>query len=78
MELIEEKLLKLTKYYDRITYADVYLHKEHNEPMANSEIKVRLGIPGTDIIVSEKSHSFEKSLSRTLQLLKRQLRSRKD
>lgn len=77
-EAIEEQLQKLTKYNNRIVHADVYLRKEDSEPEENSEIKVKLSVPGPDIVVSDKSDSFEKSLKTVYQGLKRQLLRNKD
>lgn len=70
--LINEQLKKLNKYYNKIVYADVFLKKEP-DAVDHSEIKVHLGIPGPDIIVTTKSGSFEKSLNTAVKTLRRNL-----
>jgi len=74
-ELIHEQIMKLSKYYNRIVSATVFLRKE-NDAKDNSEIKVHLSIPGPDIVVKSRSNSFEKSLKEAVKTLKRNLKKR--
>lgn len=75
---IENKLLKIDKFADDITYADVILKIDKDPEIGNKVATIRLMIPGNDAIAERKSKSFEESVDLCIDALKKQLEKHKD
>lgn len=74
--LIDEKVSKLTTYFERIESATIFFRDEdsssHNTPMANTA-EIRLMVPGQTLYAQESSESFEKSLIAATEKMRKQL-----
>ncbi len=79
-QLIEEKVNKLTTYYDRITTAKVYLKDkiQRNNRKDERSVEIRLEVPGTTLFAEDAADSFEKALASTTEKVARQLKKYKD
>ena len=73
--LIEEKLSKLQKFFDRITTAEVYLRLDGHQRLLSKEktVEIQLHVPRQVLYAKENSDSFEKSLSIAADKMKRQI-----
>jgi len=79
--LIEEKVGKLSKYFDRITTANVYLknveNRRHHSIDTSKEVEIRLEVPGNSLYADASAESFEKALAESTDKVGRQLRKYK-
>ena len=73
-ELINEKVGKLEKIYDRFGEAEVYLKiKEGAIAPKDKEVEIKLHVPGSILFAKGLSDTFEKALPGVTQKLRRQL-----
>lgn len=66
------KILKLSRKYHELIYSEIYIKNISNKP-TQYEIKVKLGIPGPDIILSTKSDNLKTAWAELSAKMKRQL-----
>lgn len=77
-QLIERHVNKLNRFYDRITFANLFLKKE-NEGHLSDKVTLRLGLPKqADITISEKASRFEAAVTHAFEVAERQLKRQKD
>lgn len=72
---IEKKVSKLSKYFDGIESVEVFLSllPDHE----NKHVKIRLAVPGEDLIVDRHSITFEKATTECVKVLKEQIKKAK-
>lgn len=75
---IQSRLDKLDQFHDHVIDADVYLKLVNTATKENKVAEIRINIPGNDILVSKESNSFEDAVDQATDVLKRQLRKRKE
>ncbi|MDB9775992.1 ribosome-associated translation inhibitor RaiA [Vicingaceae bacterium] len=78
VDFIQEKVNKLSQYFDKIIEADVYLKLENGPSTENKTVEIRLYIPGNDLFAKKTSKSFEESTDDTTEALRRQVKRRKE
>lgn len=71
LEYVEKKIGKLSKYFDGIVRAEVFLSLLPD--VENKHVKVRLEIPGNDIVVDRQSRKFEDAVTECVDVLQAQL-----
>lgn len=76
--IIEKKLEKLEKYFDKIEKCDVIIRKEQHEKRDNFLIETKLYVPGNVLFAKEQSDSFESAANEVALDLESQLRKYKD
>lgn len=67
------KIIRLSRRFQDVLYSEIYVSKIASSPEVYS-VKIKLGVPGPDIIVSEQSHSLSELWSNISRKIKRQLR----
>lgn len=72
-----EKTEGLTKFYDQMVGAEVYLKLVQNDQNDTKVAEIKLNIPGNDIYATSQTDSFEKSVNETIDKLKGQIRKLK-
>ena len=77
-DLVMDKLEKLSKKFDWIVSADVYLKDEKDSKQRGKICEIRLSVPGPRIFASSDEESFEESVAETIRDLMVQLVKRKD
>jgi len=79
-KLIEEKVNKLTTYYDRITTAKIYLKDEIQRTHHKDErtVEMRVEVPGTSLFAEDSAETFEKAIAGAANKLGRQVRDFKE
>ena len=78
IEFIEKKLAKLDRVAAEATGVDVVLKLEKDDQVGNKIAVITLRMPGGDIRVEEQAHTFEEAIDAAKDVLKRQLKRRKD
>lgn len=78
ISLLEKKLSKLDRIYDRIGRCDVTLKLEKRNDRDDCVTEVRLGLPGKDIFAMERADRFEKSIDPLVAELRQQLLKHKE
>ena len=67
------KIRKLSKRFQNLIYAEVYIKKVSQVPEVYSTV-VKMGVPGNDIVVSAKSDNLRQLWAELSRKMKRQLR----
>ena len=75
---IQSRLNKLEHFYDHVIDADVYLKVNNTADRINKIVEIKVNIPGNDILVTKESNSFEEATDHATEVLKRQLKKRKE
>lgn len=69
---IEERMNKLTQYYDKIIGGDVFLKLESSD-RENKVAEIKLSIPGKDLFAKKQCKSFEEATDEAVEALRRQI-----
>lgn len=77
-DFIEEKLEKLTGFYDQILGSEVFLRIENTNGPDNKVSEIRLSIPGNDLFAKKQSKTFEEATDHAIEALRRQIEKHKD
>ena len=75
---VKTKLERLSKKYDWITSAQVFLKEEKHPNQMNFECEIKLSIPGPQLFAKDANENFHKAINETVQDLGVQLEKRKD
>lgn len=78
IELVETKVLSLTKFHDKIVDAEVFLKVQKTSDKENKITEVKLNIPGSELMVKRDSKTFEEGINLAIDSLKRQLKRSKE
>ncbi len=73
---VEERLNKLTQYYDKIIGGDVFLKLEPSD-RENKVAEIKLAIPGKDLFAKKQCKSFEEATDEAVEALRRQINKHK-
>lgn len=78
IDFIQERINKLTQFFDRIIEADVYLKLDNKSEMENKVVEIRLYIPGNDLFAKKSAKNFEASTDEVVEALRRQAKKHKE
>ena len=78
IELVETKVLALTKFHDKIVDAEVFLKVQKTSDKENKITEVKLNIPGSELMVKRDTKTFEEGINLAIDSLKRQLKRSKE
>ncbi|MCF6350724.1 MAG: ribosome-associated translation inhibitor RaiA [Flavobacteriaceae bacterium] len=70
---VEDKVTSLSKFYDKIIGAEVFLKVQKTSEKENKIAEIKLNVPGDDMMVKKLSKTFEESISLAVEALKRNL-----
>lgn len=73
---IRKSIENLSKKYDNIEWADVYLEDKKDKSTQQKQVSIRLGIPGKDPFASEYGDNFHSLLTEVENKLEKQLEKR--
>lgn len=76
LEFIQKKVEKLPRFFDNIQATDVVLSLL-SDP-ANKNVKIKVRIPGSELVVERNAPSFETALNECVDVLKEQLKRKKE
>ena len=72
-DTILKSITRLSRFYDKIEWADVYLEDKKDKQTQQKQVSIRLGIPGNDPFASEYGDNFHALLSSVEDKLRSQL-----
>lgn len=75
-DTIRKCISRLSRHYDRIEWADVYLEDKKDKKTQQKQVSIRLGIPGKEPFASEYGDDFHVLLTAVESKLQRQLEKR--
>ncbi|HRI29779.1 MAG TPA: ribosome-associated translation inhibitor RaiA [Chitinophagales bacterium] len=79
LEYTEKKVTKLGQFFDRIIDAEVYLTLENKSShIKDKSAKVKLNLPGEQIIATASDKQFEDAVDEAVESLKKQIERYKD
>ena len=78
VDFVEEKVERLSQYYDNIIGAEVKLKVEKAGSHENKVIEIKIAIPGKDLFASKQRNSFEESADEAVEALRRQIKKHKE
>jgi putative sigma-54 modulation protein len=78
LDLIHEKVNKISHFSDRILEARVVLRVEKSESHDNKIVEVRLVIPGNDLFVKKHCDAFEEGIQKAYDVLQREVKDWKE
>lgn len=76
IEFVEEKVSKLSQYYDKIIGGDVFLKLESDDK-ENKVAEIKIKIPGKDLFAKKQCKSFEEATDEAVEALRRQINKHK-
>jgi putative sigma-54 modulation protein len=77
-QFIEKKVSKLTRYFDDIIKAEVFLKLENTADLENKVVEIKVEVPGSDLFARKQSKSFEESTDIVVDALKQQILKHKE
>lgn len=78
VSFVEERLVKLEKYYDKVVASDVYLKVENVSEKENKTVEIKISVPGDEFLVKKTNKSFEEAADSATESLERLLIKRKE
>lgn len=78
VEFIQERIDKLTHYYDGIISSDVTLRIDTSSAVDNKIAEIRVHIAGNDLFAKKNCKSFEEAVDTTIDALKTQVKKHKE
>ena len=73
LELIDEKVGKLSRLSDRILEVNVLVKTDKSDTRENKVCEITLVIPGNDLFAKAQSQTFEQAVHETVTMSKRQI-----
>jgi putative sigma-54 modulation protein len=77
LELIQKKMDKMDKFFDRIVDGEVFL-KLNNEGVENKTVEIKINLPGDQFFAESSAKTFEQAMEESSKVLKRKLRKHKE
>jgi putative sigma-54 modulation protein len=78
IDYIEKKAEKLQQFFDRIIDAQVFLKLENSGQVRDKIVELKLMVPGTILVATEVSKTFEAAADAAVDNMKRQLNKHKE
>ncbi|HET6228095.1 MAG TPA: ribosome-associated translation inhibitor RaiA [Bacteroidia bacterium] len=78
LEFIQEKVDKLTQFYDGIINSDVTLRIDKSSDTENKVAEIRIHLPGNDLFAKKQCKSFEEAVDMSLDALRTQVKKHKE
>ena len=77
LDLIQKKMDKMDKFFDRIVDGEVYL-RLNNEGIDNKTVEIKINLPGDQFFAVSSARSFEKAMEESAKAIKRKLTKHKE
>lgn len=74
---INERLEKLTHFFDNIVACEVYLRVERKSVQENKTVEIKMNIPGKDLFAKKQCNSFEEATVESVEALRKQIKKHK-
>lgn len=70
---INEKIVKLEQYSDKIVSADVHMRVVKPEVSNNKEVMLKVAVPGEDLVATKVADTFEEAFANCMDAIKTQI-----
>lgn len=77
IDFINEKLEKLTHFFDNIVACEVYLRVERKSVQDNKTVEIKMNIPSKDLFAKKQCDSFEEATVEAVEALRKQIKKYK-
>ena len=77
LTFVQERVNKLTQFFDNIIDSEVYLKIDKAESFNNKVVEIKLNVPGKDLFAKKQCKSFEHATDDAIEALRRQLKKHK-
>lgn len=78
LTFIDEKVNKLSTYYENIVAADVILRLDKSNTNSNKIAEIKLHVKGVDLFAKKQCESFEEAIDNAVDAIKIQIKKYKD
>ena len=78
LDFVQERVDKLTHFYDGILKSEVILKIDKAEGIDNKIAEIKLHIPGNDLFAKKQCKSFEEAVDTSIDALKTQVKKHKE
>ncbi len=78
VEFIQERIDKLTHFYDGIITSDVTLRVDKSSDSDNKVAEIKVHVAGNDLFVKKQCKSFEEAVDTSIEALKIQVKKHKE
>lgn len=78
LNFIEEKVDKLTNFYENIIDSEVYLRLDKSDEKDNKITEIKINTPGKTLFAREKCRTFEEATDSAVESLRRQITRHKE
>ncbi len=78
LNFVEEKVDKLTQFYDGIINSDVILRLDKSSDTENKIAEIKVHIAGNDLFAKKQCKSFEEAIDTSLDALRIQVKKHKE
>ena len=78
VDFVQERMVKLEKYYDKVVSSDVYLKVEKTSDKENKIVEMKIVVPGDDFLVNLHCKTFEEAVDVAAESIERLLVTRKE
>lgn len=78
LKFVQEKVDKLTQFYDGIINSDVTLRLDKSSDTENKVAEIRVHIAGNDLFAKKQCKSFEEAIDTSLDALRTQVKKHKE
>ncbi|MGZ4035274.1 MAG: ribosome hibernation-promoting factor, HPF/YfiA family [Bacteroidia bacterium] len=78
LDFVEERIDKLTHYYDGIIRSDVTLRIDKSSDSDNKIAEIKVHIAGNDLFAKKQCKSFEEAVDTSIDALKAQVKKHKE
>jgi len=76
-KLLYQKVVKLAQFLDKIIVAEVKMSCDNSYTKESKVCKIRLVIPGNDLLANAHCKTFEEAIADAVEALKKQIEKRK-
>lgn len=78
ISFIEEKVAKLSHFYEGIISSEVFLRLDKSDSNTNKVAEIKLNVPGNDLYVKRQCKTFEEAIDEGVSALSRQVKKHKE
>lgn len=78
VDFVQDRMVKLEKYYDKVVSSDVYLKVENTSDKENKIVEMKIIVPGDDFLVKKQCKTFEEAVELAAESIERLLVKRKE
>ncbi len=78
LEFVEEKIGKLSHFYDGIISSEIFLRLDNSDDATNKVAEIKLIVPGNDLYVKRQCKSFEEAIDTGISALSKQVKRYKE